>query len=124
MQSKVLKIDGMTCVNCENRIERKLKNTKGITGAKVSYSSGTAHITYDETLIGIEKIIMTVERLDYKVVKTTDQKSSSGSDITRVLGVAVILLALYLIISQFGCFQHFQCIPAGNREHRGMECCS
>lgn len=111
MQSKVLKIDGMTCVNCENRIERKLKNTKGITGAKVSYSSGTAHITYDETLIGIEKIIMTVERLDYKVVKTTDQKSSSGSDITRVLGVAVILLALYLIISQFGAFNIFNAFP-------------
>ncbi len=41
---KTLKIDGMTCVSCENRIERKLQNTPGILSAKVSYSGGTAAI--------------------------------------------------------------------------------
>lgn len=70
MQSKTLKIDGMTCVSCENRIERKLHGTKGITNAKVSYSSGTANITYDENLISNEKIIAIIEQLDYNTIRT------------------------------------------------------
>lgn len=30
MERKVLIIDGMTCINCQNKIEQELKNTAGI----------------------------------------------------------------------------------------------
>ena len=44
-----LRIAGMTCVSCQNKIENKLCNTAGIKSAKVSYSEGTANI--DMTVI-------------------------------------------------------------------------
>ena len=44
IHKKVLAIYGMTCINCQNRIENELKHTEGIYTAKVSYSRGIAEI--------------------------------------------------------------------------------
>jgi len=109
VQSIKLKIDGMTCVNCENRIERKLQSTKGIIKVKVRYSSGTADITYDEKIIRIEKIITIIERLGYKAVEETEKNKSADS--SKVLGVCVILLALYMIMKRFGALDIFNAFP-------------
>jgi sulfite exporter TauE/SafE/copper chaperone CopZ len=111
MQSIILKIDGMTCVNCENRIEKMLKNTKGIIDTVVSYSSGTAEITYDENLIGIENIIEIIDGQGYKVVKETKEKANQRASLTKALGIAIILLSLYMIISRFGVFNVFNAFP-------------
>ena len=48
----LLHIGGMSCVNCQNKIEKKLRSAKGIIRAKVSYSKGTAEILYDTVLVG------------------------------------------------------------------------
>jgi len=109
VQSIKLKIDGMTCVNCENRIERKLQSTKGIIKVKVRYSSGTADITYDEKIIRIEKIITIIERLGYKAVEETEKNKSADS--SKVLGVCVILLALYMIMKRLGALDVFNAFP-------------
>lgn len=45
---KTLLIDDMTCIACENKIEKKLKSLEGITKVSASYSSGTANIEYDK----------------------------------------------------------------------------
>lgn len=116
MITKKLKIDGMTCVSCENKIEKKLKNTKGITYANVSYSNGTADIAYDENLISTQKIYDIIEQLDYKAVdeqaeKIKTQKNNKNSDITKVIGVAVILLALFILMNHFGVFNIFNAFP-------------
>lgn len=50
-------IDGMTCSNCENRIDRKLKRTKGIIEVKVSYTTGTAKICYNAEQIQAQEIV-------------------------------------------------------------------
>ena len=39
-----MRIEGMTCVSCENRITKKLKATQGIMSVKVSYVNGKADI--------------------------------------------------------------------------------
>ncbi|MBK5247688.1 MAG: heavy-metal-associated domain-containing protein, partial [Peptostreptococcaceae bacterium] len=51
--TKTLNIGGMTCVNCESKIERRLKNIEGIINVKVNYSKGTAVITYDSSITSI-----------------------------------------------------------------------
>ena len=110
MITKKLKIDGMTCVSCENRIERKLQSTAGITSAKVSYSSGTAIVTFDASVISLEKIVETIEQLDYKVGKTA-QKTKEKTDVTKILGVAIILFALYMLMNRFGGLNIFNVFP-------------
>ncbi|HHW46699.1 MAG TPA: heavy metal transporter [Clostridiales bacterium] len=115
MQFVKLKIDGMTCPSCATRIERKLKSTKGVTNANVSYSSGRADITYDENAISIDKIINTIELLGYKAFekasKTAAKNKSSKANAIRALGIAVILLALYMIMNRLGALNIFNYFP-------------
>ncbi len=54
--TKTLKIDGMTCINCENRIERALNAINGIISVKVNYSKGIAIVTFDASIISLSKI--------------------------------------------------------------------
>lgn len=113
-KTRKLKINGMTCVNCENRIEKKLNRTPGIEMAKVSYSSGFAQITYDETVITSKDIIQKIENLDYQVIQ--DEKAGSAaaggkSDGSRLIGAALIIFAAYIIMRHFGLTNLFNRFP-------------
>lgn len=105
---KVLNIDGMTCINCEMRIENGLKKMAGIKDVKVSYSNSTAKVTYDSQITSIKNIIETIEKLDYKVkseqnIKTTSNKNETNHNdklkINQLIGMGIILFAGYLIIN-------------------------
>ncbi len=111
---KTLKIDGMTCVSCENRIERKLQNTPGILTAKVSYSGGTAVLTYDSQAVTLEGITEIIERMDYKV-KSAVRTAGPKADITKTLGVAIVLFALYMIVSRLGVLNIFNAFPQAEK---------
>lgn len=104
---KILKIDGMACTSCELRIENRLKKTEGVLEVKVSYANATAKVGYDPSITSMSKIIETIEKLDYKVVNNPNNKNvSNGSQakisdkmpINQLIGIAIILLAGYLII--------------------------
>lgn len=45
----VLKIDGMLCGACANRVQAVAKRVDGVGDVVVSHASGRAHITYDST---------------------------------------------------------------------------
>lgn len=46
-----LYINGMTCINCQTRIQNALKKQPGIAQATVSYETGTADVSYDPSMI-------------------------------------------------------------------------
>ena len=92
MPSVTLNIEGMTCLSCEKRIEKALRGKKGITGANVSFTSGTAKITFNERLISLEKIIDTIQQLGYWVAKEPPKPA-----IARVIGIAAAMIVLYLV---------------------------
>lgn len=108
-----LRIKGMSCVNCENKIERNLKNKKGIANAIVSYNNESAVITYDPKAVSIEEINNIIRKLGYEVTGQTanEESASGGFDGVRAVGVFVILLALYVIVNRFGGFQIFNSFP-------------
>ncbi|WP_342756242.1 sulfite exporter TauE/SafE family protein [Kineothrix sedimenti] len=99
IKSKTLRIGGMTCVNCQNKIEKKLRNTAGIQSATVSYNAGTADVTYDTDIISLKDIISVIERLDYEVLMGNDKGASGNS---RTVGLLLIIFSLYIFIQQFG----------------------
>lgn len=99
IKTRVLKIGGMTCVSCQNKIEKKLQNTAGIINAEVSYNAGTANVTYDTDIISYKSIVGIIENLDYKVVVDSDKK---GMDASRITGILLIIAALYMVIEQTG----------------------
>ena len=104
---RTLKVDGMTCTSCELRIENRLKKTRGVLQAKVSYSAGTAAVRYDPRFISVGGIVEIIEKLDYKVVNGPDggnaaqgkrAKSDDKISINQFLGIAILFLAAYLIL--------------------------
>lgn len=99
IKTKKLRIGGMTCVNCQNKIEKKLRNTAGIEKAEVSYNAGTAVITYDTDIISLKNIVEIIENLDYKVLT---EKEQPESDLNRVLGILIIIASFYMILQHFG----------------------
>jgi len=107
---KILQIEGMTCTSCETRIENILKKIEGIQDVKAIYSSSNVYVTYDLNLINLDKIIEAIEKLDYRVKNKPEDKQNSNNiskapntkqdstGIGQVIGIAVIILALYMIL--------------------------
>lgn len=96
---KRLRIGGMSCVSCQNKIEHKLKNTAGIQKAAVSYSTGFADITYDSELITLKDITGIIEKLDYEVLPETKMP---WADCERVVCLLVLIVLLYVVLQRFG----------------------
>lgn len=96
---KQLRIGGMTCINCQNKIERKLKHTAGITKAKVNYNTEIAEITFDTDLISLRDIIGIIENLDYEVLPA---QAENRTDVARIVSLLVIIISLFIILQQFG----------------------
>lgn len=111
MKETILKIGGMSCVNCENSIERKLNKTAGIQKATVSYSNETAQISYDGDIISKNDIIRVIEELDYKVIEDSSTQEDSVNHLNKILGTIIIMLGLYLFMKRFGLFNLFNFFP-------------
>ncbi|MEY8353594.1 sulfite exporter TauE/SafE family protein [Lachnospiraceae bacterium 54-53] len=94
-----LRIGGMTCISCQNKIEKKLRNTAGVEKAEVSYDTGTASVTYDGDIISYKSIVGIIEKLDYEVLA---DKKRQGQDPNRAIGILLIIVSLYMLIQQFG----------------------
>ena len=56
MKTRTIRVGGMTCINCQNRIEKKLKSTVGVEEAAVNFNAGTASVTFNEALVGLNEI--------------------------------------------------------------------
>jgi sulfite exporter TauE/SafE/copper chaperone CopZ len=96
LQVKKLNIDGMTCMNCQNRIEKKLKATVGIEDASVNYETGTASVTYNATMLTLNEIKVVVENLGYKVV---EKRKNLFFQIVITLAIIITLYVLFRLFS-------------------------
>ena len=57
-----LSIEGMTCaIGCAVTIEKKLQRTSGIISAKVDFETNTGWVTYDATMLNLDKISSVVK---------------------------------------------------------------
>jgi len=97
LQKRSFRIDGMTCVNCQNKIEKKLRKTAGVHEAAVDYNTGTADVTYDAAEISSGEISAVIEKLGYR---TLDGKSENT--VAKIIGTLVIILALFMLMRAFG----------------------
>ena len=95
IERKALLIEGMTCVNCQNRIEQALRNIAGISKVYVSYSKGQAEIEFDNDILTLDRIIAVIQNFDYKVVKK--RKIDYSEFVNRAVTFAIIILLYYLL---------------------------
>ncbi|MGB0101684.1 MAG: heavy metal translocating P-type ATPase [Nocardioides sp.] len=103
-----LKISGMTCASCANRIERKLNKLEGVV-ATVNYATEKAKVTYPAGLPP-EDLLATVEQAGYAAELPRPQRADPQADeavpddptrslrqrlvISAVLTVPVIAMAM------------------------------
>ena len=66
MKEIKLKIEGMHCTGCSNRLEKILNNTDGVENAIVSFEEKKAIITYNESQIDPEKLKETIKDAGFK----------------------------------------------------------
>ena len=107
VKTQKLRIGGMTCVSCQNKIERKLASTAGIQSAVVSYSAGTAEVAYDADVISLKEIAGVIEKLDYEVLAGDRQNSNK----IRLVGILIIVVAAFVLLQQFRFTQIFNAFP-------------
>lgn len=99
----ILKISGMTCINCKTRIENALAVLEGIKKADVSWKKGRADIEYDEEKISLNEIQKIIESLDYKVENSGDGKwKKSLSRVLINITYLIIITFLFLILQKTG----------------------
>lgn len=102
----VLAIEGMTCGACEMKIEDRLNELEGIENAKVSYKNANARITYQPKKITQKTIEAEIEKLDYHVGTKENKKAKEDkTSINQLLGIGIILLAVFMLQKNTGLFQ-------------------
>jgi sulfite exporter TauE/SafE/copper chaperone CopZ/plastocyanin domain-containing protein len=97
MKTQTIGIGGMTCINCQNRIEKMLKSTRGVKDAAVNFNTGMAAVTYNPSVITLHEITDLIEKLDYRVL--AGKKPTSALEI---IGILVIILSLYMLLRGLG----------------------
>ena len=99
LKTRTMKIGGMTCANCQQKIQKKLENTAGIQDAAVSYNDGTASVTYDTDILSYSDIVSVLQRLGYEALPDT---SRPRPKYYRAAGLLLVIAALYLLLEHFG----------------------
>jgi sulfite exporter TauE/SafE/copper chaperone CopZ len=92
----ILKVDGMTCHNCEKAIENAIGKLNGIIKVKASLKNRNVMIKYNSTLTSESVISATIEKVGYTI-------QSKGSNKIVIISF-IILLGLYLILKNTNLF--------------------
>ena len=66
MREIKLKIEGMHCAGCSNRLEKILNNVDGVESAKVSLEEKSADIKYNEEDVELNTILQEIEDAGFK----------------------------------------------------------
>ena len=96
---KELTITGMTCSGCERRIETALHKLNGIGKVRASFRKSRVELEFDESLLTMDKIIAAIESQGYGVGENQEADSAGKLPINHLLGIIIILLAFYLMVS-------------------------
>ncbi len=107
-----LSVEGMTCANCANTIEKVLKNTPEIVNTNVNFPLKRCTVEYKATQISPEEIIAHITQAGYQAEKientntTPEQKKTSKEKKLFIFSAALAFPVLFL--TYLSPFQHAQ----------------
>lgn len=99
MKHEKLYISGMTCINCQTRIESALNDRSGITEVSVSYETGTAEFSYDSEIVSLDQLITMIGDLGYEA---SAQNTSQKKVILRAVREIAIIAVLFFLLQRCG----------------------
>jgi Cu+-exporting ATPase len=74
MESKILKIEGMTCAACARTVERTSGKLPGVKSASVNFATEKLNINYDNAVVTLSDIQKAVEKAGYRIRTETNNK--------------------------------------------------
>ena len=101
MKKVILKIDGMSCSACQNRVEKYLNKQDGVT-ASVNLVMAQALIEYDEEIVNIEDLERFVEESGYTSLGIFKEEQQEKKDNTKFCLIAlafVVIMLMYVSMS-------------------------
>ena len=96
-RSVKLTIDGMTCANCQTKIEQRLSNVNGVSRAKVNWKNGKAEVEFDENVVSLEKIMEEIGSLGYSAAEYEGKKNLS-----TIFSYAAAIALLFAAVQKSG----------------------
>ncbi len=120
MTTIYIKIVGMTCDSCKNRIQRRLQKIEGVKLATVSLKKMTATVQYDESRLEPSFPIDPIIELGYHTSEQLIFDSEAELNKTKfeklgdVLFIFLILILIYLGIKRLFGFDVLNAIPEIN----------
>lgn len=69
IEDEMLRVEGMTCTGCENRITGALARVDGVVSATADHEQGTVVLVGDRTPATGEAVRHAIEDLGYRVVR-------------------------------------------------------
>lgn len=99
LKQEQLYIKGMTCINCQNRIEDALKKNAGVTDVWVNYEEGIARVSYQTETTTTEELAKVIEELGYKVSFEKDSKKKS---VICTIGQLIFIVCLFFLLQKSG----------------------
>ena len=72
-----LAIDGVTCAACSWLINRSLQQLDGVVHASVNTATGRAHVVWDESRVGLSKLMRVIAELGYRPQIVTAQNADA-----------------------------------------------
>lgn len=96
---KRIYIGGMTCVNCQNKIEQALKKTPGVESVKICYHKKTADIALDLEWVTWEEIQTVIRNLGYEILQEPEVE---GSGFGRTAFFLILIFSLYRMLQHSG----------------------
>lgn len=67
MKETIIKVEGMVCNGCENRVQNALKTIEGVKSVNANHTNGTVTITSSEEVL--ESVVKEkIEDIGFKVV--------------------------------------------------------
>ncbi len=75
--SITFKISGMSCSSCAQKIEKKLKGTKGVEEASINYAMEKATVKYQPSAVSLAELKKAVRGLGYEIL---DEKKEEDKD--------------------------------------------
>ena len=89
MSKETIKIGGMTCAACAQRIEKMLNKEPGVAQASVNLATEKATVEFDPQLIGVPAIRQTIEKLGYQALggEVADREGGQRKETLKIGGM-------------------------------------
>lgn len=107
MRKVILKIEGMSCSACQNRVEKYLNKQEGVE-ASVNLVMAQALINYDESKVTIDDLNRFVNESGYKSLGVYSEKEEEKKDNTKI---CLIILAFVILLLMYVSMSHMIGLP-------------